>query len=534
MLSELLEEYKESSDDRKLELVKEFTNMLWKSKYVFKTYKKYYTYRINESALNNRSDLIELFNKYKTVEFIFCKSYYKKGLESIDYIRVHVNNMFGFLVNKEVYLSKDYYQLLLTPKDEYYLTIEKLKNGEDVDCNEIEERIILALKEAEQVKEKSLEKKLDIKWKDYKKLINTYIERLFNNYMPQYEYEEKHGWQMQINIDGWNEDNYVIRYFSKSLTGYLRNYVKASRPKEIKEKKCAVCNIDIENTVNNKKYCESCAKTIQQKQKNKWNVQKRSVDKVDETNNDRLGEVNTNKFGTVMSIIRYGSYKDIDILFEGGYIVKNAQYANFKKGAIKNPYDKNHYERGFVGEGDYRPSMNSVHTPQYTKWKSMLERCYSNKYHKRQPKYVECEVCDEWYNFQNFAKWYDENYYEVEDQVMCLDKDILKKNNKIYSPTTCVFVPKSINSLFVKSDAARGELPIGVKYNETKQKYYVYCGVGKCKKIYLGIFDNSTEAFQAYKEFKEQYVKDVANEYKESIPICLYNAMVNYEVSITD
>jgi hypothetical protein len=55
---------------------------------------------------------------------------------------------------------------------------------------------------------------------------------------------------------------------------------------------------------------------------------------------------------------------------------------------------------------------------------------------------------------------------------MALDKDILYKGNKIYSPDTCVFVPQEINALFVKNDANRGDLPIGVFYTLTKTNKY--------------------------------------------------------------
>ena len=34
--------------------------------------------------------------------------------------------------------------------------------------------------------------------------------------------------------------------------------------------------------------------------------------------------------------------------------------------------------------------------PFYKKWKSMLERCYSDKYRERYPTYKSCSVCQEW------------------------------------------------------------------------------------------------------------------------------------------
>lgn len=185
MLSELLEDYKDTNDiDQKNQLIAEFINMLWSSTYVFKKMKKQYTYKVNEELLKDRNDLLELFQKHKQIDITYCKSYYSKKLNSIDYIRIHINNMFGYLVDKNVYLPKEYYQLLLTPKKEYYETIKKIKNGESVDCNEIRNRIETSLVEAEQIKQLAVTNKIDLKWKDYKKLINTYIERLFNNYIP--------------------------------------------------------------------------------------------------------------------------------------------------------------------------------------------------------------------------------------------------------------------------------------------------------------------------------------------------------------
>lgn len=80
----------------------------------------------------------------------------------------------------------------------------------------------------------------------------------------------------------------------------------------------------------------------------------------------------------------------------------------------------------------------------------MLNRCCSGKLHKRESTYINCKVCDEWLNFQNFSEWFKNNYYEVEGQRMELDKDILNKGNKIYSPNTCIFVPHNINNLFTK------------------------------------------------------------------------------------
>jgi predicted nucleic acid-binding Zn ribbon protein len=274
LLSELLEEYKELTDEKqKQELIKTFQNKLWNSKYTHKTSKKYYKFKINETLLNNRSDLIEIFNKHKIIEYTVCKSFYKKILSPIDYIRIHINNMFGYLVDKNIYLPKEYYQLLLTPKNEYFHVIEMLKSGEQVDCNELKYRINFALTEAEEIKSQVMQNKIELRWSEYKKLINIYIERLFNNYIPPHEYENEHGWEFITNIDSWNENNYIVKYFCKSLTGYLRNYIRDSKPKEVKKKSCVVCGTEINSKSNRKKYCDECFKVIRRNQ-NRQNFKK--------------------------------------------------------------------------------------------------------------------------------------------------------------------------------------------------------------------------------------------------------------------
>lgn len=249
---------------------------------------------------------------------------------------------------------------------------------------------------------------------------------------------------------------------------------------------------------------------------------------------DRTGEIGFNSFGSLMFISEYRSYKDIDVYFpHRDWTAKHVQYNNFKNKSIKCPYEPRLYNKGYVGEGKYKISENKEFTKTYIVWRNMLCRCYDPKSHEKQPTYIECTVCDEWLNFQNFAEWYEKNYYEIPGEVMAIDKDILSKGNKIYSPSTCVFVPQNINSLFIKRDACRGNLPIGVSYDSQSRKYRTYCKINN-KNEFLGRYNTPEEAFIAYKIFKERHIKKVADQYKDLIPQSLYNAMYEYEVENED
>ena len=255
---------------------------------------------------------------------------------------------------------------------------------------------------------------------------------------------------------------------------------------------------------------------------------------------DRTGEENRNNFGSKIIIVEYRGALDIDVYFEEyDWTARSVAYCNFKKGEIKCPYEKRYYGIGYIGEGRYSCSKDSKAVKCYEAWCNMLQRCYDEKYHEKELTYKNCAVDNNWLNFQNFAKWYYDNYYEIEGERMHLDKDILVKGNKIYSSDTCIFVPERINSLFTKSNKCRGEYPIGVYYDKQTGKFRAQCRVydlkeRKGKTINLKRHNTPEEAFYAYKEFKENYIKEVADYYKDKIPQKLYNAMYQYKVEITD
>ena len=249
---------------------------------------------------------------------------------------------------------------------------------------------------------------------------------------------------------------------------------------------------------------------------------------------DRTGEVGVNNDGEKMVIVRYGNSKDIDVEFvNDGTVIKNKRYGDFKKGKIKNPMTPTVYGVGYMGIGKFKSrDENGKPTKCHKVWQSMLQRCYDPKFQERCPTYKGCTVCKEWHNFQVFAEWYYSHFYEIEGQRMNLDKDILHKGNKIYSPKTCIFVPVSINSLFTKRNNSRGEFPIGV--HKHGNKFQAHSSKGNGKPICLGTYDTPQEAFQAYKKAKEQYIKEVAEEYKQKIQPELYQALMNYKVEIDD
>lgn len=179
------------------------------------------------------------------------------------------------------------------------------------------------------------------------------------------------------------------------------------------------------------------------------------------------------------------------------------------------------YNIGYVGTGKF---LSTTHPKIYRSWSSMFVRCYSNIYES----YEECTVCEEWWNFQNFAEWfllnYKDNYH--------LDKDILIPGNKIYSPKTCCFVPMEINNLFTKRNKSRGKYPMGI--TENGKKFRAQLNIFGKIKLLGGAFNSPEEAFEIYKIEKEKHIKNVADKWKNQISENVYNALLNYRVNISD
>lgn len=223
-----------------------------------------------------------------------------------------------------------------------------------------------------------------------------------------------------------------------------------------------------------------------------------------------------------MKIIAYRKSDDIDIQFldKYGYVFRNQTYSNFKSGCIKNPYDKSVYGIGYIGEGNYKVYIDQDHLePRYNVWRTLLGRCCTEKHREQFPAYADCEVCEEWLNYQTFSKWYEDNFYRVGTERMHIDKDILFKNNRLYSPDTCLLVPQRINMLFMKKPNKYG-LPNGIKPS-TKGRYEA-----KYNGKYLGIFNTLEEAELAHENEKRKAIKNVAEEYKPYIPEKLYKALL--------
>lgn len=154
----------------------------------------------------------------------------------------------------------------------------------------------------------------------------------------------------------------------------------------------------------------------------------------------------------------------------------------------------------------YIVNNKTITCPYYQVWVNMLRRCYSAQSLLKRPTYIGCSVCDKWLLFSNFKLW-----MEKQDWVgKQLDKDLLIKGNKTYSPNTCLFVTSEINNILLNSEVSNSSNFIGMTWDNRRSRYLVRCNVSN-KNVHLGHVKTQELASNLYNSFKKKHIIEVAS-----------------------
>lgn len=244
-----------------------------------------------------------------------------------------------------------------------------------------------------------------------------------------------------------------------------------------------------------------------------------------------LGKRFESKYGW-LTVVEDNGWDKMVVKFDDGFVTTTARQM-IDKGTIKSPNYPIVAGVGFLGEGSYKPNdSNGKVTLEYNTWVGMLHRCYDEKRQVKDVTYINKSVNDIWFCFQNFASWCNAQV-GFGNKGWELDKDLLVKGNLEYGPEVCAFVPKDLNIILKSNKNKRGKYPVGVWYSEEENKYRASICVDGVSKI-IARFKTEKEAFECYKETKEQSIKDRALKYKDSLDARVFESLMNWEISIDD
>lgn len=243
-----------------------------------------------------------------------------------------------------------------------------------------------------------------------------------------------------------------------------------------------------------------------------------------------IGEVLTNFYGCQYEITEIIDEHMCKIKFLDSFGFEKVCNRSDVRRGVRNPYRKSVAGIGYIGEGPH----NSVSSSQlFMVWSNMIVRCYDEESLKKNITYVGCSVDGRWHCFQDFAGWCEAQPEFVRNKDWHLDKDILVRGNKVYSPDKCSFVPRDINNLFTLRGNERGDYPLGV-HRESKSGKYIAQINRDGRRICLGRFPTPEAAFVVYKEAKESVVKEIAEKYKAELKVEIYTSLINWKVEVTD
>lgn len=245
-----------------------------------------------------------------------------------------------------------------------------------------------------------------------------------------------------------------------------------------------------------------------------------------------VGQNYVSTTGEEYQVVEYkGSVKGVTIKFlsSGNTMVCSAK--EVRNGSVKNPLQKSVFGVACFGEGPWKAKVNGKFLPEYQLWIGLMTRIYHEPTLKDHPTYRTASICKEWHNFQNFAEWCQGQIGFLSKQAngksFALDKDLLIPNNKVYSPATCCFLPNHINVALKGRQSKKGEeIPSGVYWHNASSSY-VAAANKNGQQFHLGCFGTVEQAKKVFRKFKTEYLRELAEEYKDRISVAAYEALRN-------
>lgn len=232
------------------------------------------------------------------------------------------------------------------------------------------------------------------------------------------------------------------------------------------------------------------------------------------------GVVHKTRFCGDLEIVEYSGAHNVKARFKSTATTKTVSAHQIRSGKVKDHNFPTSKGVGFIGIGKYNAIENKKH---YGLWRGVMERGLSESFKAKNPTYKGCTVHPDWHNFQNFAKWYEENHPN-DGGKWELDKDILTVGNKIYSPDTCLFLPHWINSFTISCNSSRGDFPVGAYFDKDTGMFRAKCSKDG-KTVNIGRFSNPEDAHLAWRKYKLKLALDKKSE-MDDIDLRIYPNIV--------
>ena len=169
---------------KKSEIFNDFCSSIWGSKNKRRTYTKIIRFKVRSDLLE--SEIGQIFNAWSEVEYTGYKAM-TKDTDWCSLIRQKINNLYTRYFDKDVVLRKDYMDALKTPYNLYYRWIK----GVNIDVDKLTDIIEESMDKATELKSMYQKQKMDLSWTEYKRIIEGFLQKIFDNckLIDDYEHE---------------------------------------------------------------------------------------------------------------------------------------------------------------------------------------------------------------------------------------------------------------------------------------------------------------------------------------------------------
>lgn len=269
-LYEIIEDYKETdSKEEKNEIFNSFCSSIWSSSNHRRKYVKTIHFTVRKDLLD--TELGRVFDTWSSIEYTYYKSMTKEQ-NWCSLIRQKINNIYIRYFDKDVILAKEYIDLLKLPKQMYYDWI----SGTEMDAGLVTDIIDDAIDKSLKVKEHLKKEKMEISWDNYKKVIEEFLLKCFDNCRLTCDYEDKSS--VSSMYDFFTEDHFYVKYFNRCLDGSIKDYEKRyynlPQSSRIGYKKCSLCGNMYQLKSKHdysSKYCKLCKREMLLEKYSKYN-----------------------------------------------------------------------------------------------------------------------------------------------------------------------------------------------------------------------------------------------------------------------
>lgn len=273
-LYEIIEDYREAvSREEQERIFRSFLTLVWASPNKRTAYTKYIRFKVRADRAD--TELGKLFSAWAVTQYQYCRPVTGDGAwQAI--LRQKINNLYTRYFDREVILSREYMDLLRTPKRLYYEWI----SGVEMEAASVSGILLEASGRAAMVRERLQREKLPLTWGQYKEMVEGFLYRCFENVKLIDEYEDKSS--VASRLDFHTEDHFYVRYFCKCLDGEVKNWIKRKSGAPLHSRKgyrhCKICGLLIAKTNNRSLYCKTCKHRMQLEWQKKSMKKARSSD----------------------------------------------------------------------------------------------------------------------------------------------------------------------------------------------------------------------------------------------------------------